>query len=273
MTRELSSYLTKKSAAFLRDAVGAINRDRFDRHNPEESTNLQAIQIAFDWQATDNETRSALFIQQGKMKAHTIEMETKFKEGVEAVCVYMFDSKKTWPMPLDWTAHFAEYPINKATMPCAPPDEKTLLPGSLCHCMAWSDYNIQRVTQHLLTLRICEEIVRDKHMFKHLELPLAHAKAWTFQQTARLEAVRTELILLEGDPDKIQALRERMLDGVRLENRSMGHFYGHLNDPYGSNAEADKRFREEALHHVQVGFNRSVSGPGGDVSYSDLGLG
>ena len=273
MNRELSAYLTTKSAAFLRDAVGAINRDRFDRHNPEESTGLQAVQIAFDWQATDNETRSAFFTQQSKMKAHTIEMETKFKEGVEAVCAHMFDSKKTWQMPLDWTTHFAEYPIAKAMPSYAFPDEQKLIPGSLCHCMAWSDYNIQRVTQHLLTLRICEDIVRDKQIFKHLELPLAYAKSWAFQQTARLKAVRTELIILEGNPENIQALRERILDEVRLDNRSMGHFYGHFNNPHGSSSAADKRFREEALHHVQAGFNPSIRKSGGDVSYSDLGLG
>lgn len=237
---------------------------------------LEAAQIAFDWQANENKTRLHAFLRkEPKRLAHELEMDIKFRDEVQSICEYVAGRKKHSIEPLDWKAYFKNLPLTDTLEPLAVPDETKLRPGSLEHCLAWSDYNIQRVGQHRITLSICEHIVRDSHVFQHLELPLARAKSWVYSQEAQLNAIRMQLIVLEGDPSKVQALREEMLDDIRVNNRSTDHFYGHFNGQQSSNSEAKKRFRTEALRHVQArfepGIGEELSAP--HVSYSDLGLG
>lgn len=274
MTRKLSEYLTNTSAAYLRDAIGAVNRDSFDRHQQEASIGLEALQIAFDWQANDNESRMAIFLRNEKKRtAHLEEQNSKFREGINAIAEQVFD-KKSWPEPAEWTKHFPEYSIAHGVVPLSFPDEKKLRAGSFEHCFAWSDFNIQRIAQHEFTLAICSELVRDSHQFKHLEVPLTRAKAFVWRQQSRLDGNRMQLILLEGDPTKIQAVREEILDSVRLENRSTSHFYGHFNTQSMGSSDCDKRFRDEALRQVQAGFSLSTEvAATKQTSYSDLGLG
>lgn len=273
MTRQLSEYLTKTSAAYLRDAIGAVNRDIFDRHQPEASTGLEALQIAFDWQANDNESRVAMFLRHDKKRAeHLDQQNANFFAEVNAIAEQVFDNKKSWPEPVEWTKHFPNNPTVHGVVATLFPDEKKLKPGSFEHCLAWSDFNVQRIAQHQLTLAICSGLVRDTHQFKHLEAPLVRAKASVWRQQGQLDGTRMQLILLEGDPTKIQALREEILDHIRLENRSTSHFYGHFNVQSAGSTDCDKRFRDEALRNVQARFE-SGDATMAKASYSDLGLG
>lgn len=272
MTRELSSCLTKTSAAYLRAAIGAFNHDSFDRHQPEGSNSLEALQIAFDWQATENETNVSVWLRNDKKRAaHLEEQDAKFRTQVNEILVQHFDDKKSWPESPEWTKHFPGHPTAHGVPPAPYPDEEKLKSGSFEHCMAWSDFNIQRVTQHRITLAICSQLVMDTHSFKHLQEPLARAKSWAWRRAGQLEATRVQLIILEGDPAKIQALREETLNEIRSDRHSVNHFYTHFNDQGAGGTEGDKRFRAEALRHVQSGLDTGAAAT--NVSYSDLGLG
>ena len=275
MTRTISENLTKTSAAYLRDAIGAINHDSFDRYQPESSLGLQAMQIAFDWQANDNESRITMILKDSKKRAAHFNLQNeKFRTEVNTIAERVFDNKQSWPEPTEWTKHFSQYPTSHGVPPAMMPSDKDMKPGSFEYCMAWSDFNIQRIAQHRLTLAICSSLIMDAHNFKHLETPLVRARAWVWSQTASFEATRMQLIMLEGDPAKIQAVREEMLDDIRRENYSTDHFYGHFNGQSGRSTETDTRFRSEALRHVQLGFeSHSFNPAAGSIVYSDLGLG
>lgn len=271
MTRELTSCLTKTSAAYLRDALGAINRDSFNRHYPEATSGLEALQIAFDWQAGQNEDHLRLWLRTEKKQAAEIEARnTQFRAFVDEIAGREFEDNATWPESPEWTKHFPEHPTARGVPPAPFPEDMKLKTGSFEHCLAWSDFNIQRMKQHRLVLDICARILMDSHAFKHLEAPLARAKNWSWNKTGQLEATRMQLIVLEGDPAKIQALREESLRDVRAENRSVHHFYSHFNDQGAGGTDGDKRFRSEALRRVQAGLD---TGAATDPSYSDLGLG
>lgn len=276
MTREISTYLTKTSAAYLRDAVGALSRDMFNRHHPEATTGLEAAQIAFDWKANDNEERFRSFLRgDKKFNEHLEKQNANFCAAVDAIAEYAFDYRTSWPEPTEWTKHFPNRPTMHGVIAAKYPDEKKFKEGSFENSMAWSDFNIQRMAQHRLTLSICSDLVIDSHVFKHLQAPLVNAGAWARSQARDLDNTRMQLILLEGDPNKIQALREEIMNEFRKDNRSTGHFYGHFNDPNGSGStEAEKRFKTAALRHVQAGFEPgNGSQAKTDLSYSDLGLG
>ena len=272
MTRELISCLTKTSAAYLREALGAINRDSFNRHYPDNTSGLEALQIAFDWQASQNEDSLKMWLpSEKKQKAEIESRDAQFRKFVDEVAGREFEDNATWPESPEWTKHFPNNPTARGVAPAPFPDEKKLKTGSFEHCLAWSDFNIQRMTQHRLVLDICARILMDTHAFKHLEAPLARAKSWSWSKTGQLQATRMQLIILEGDPAKIQALREESLRDIRAGNRSVHHFYSHFNDQRAGGTEGDKRLRAEALRRVQAGLDTGAAAT--DPSYSDLGLG
>ena len=276
MTRELHRTLTSTSAAFFRDALAILDNDSFDRFNRERTLDLQAVQIAIDWQANENEKIARMFHKTEKKRGETIaEWEAKFLSHINDLFENVAQDTASWPVPLEWGKHF---PVNppKSTQPAlSPPNEKTMKEGTFENALAWSDYNLQRLAQHRMVLIMCSAIVQEAHSLTHTTALIAKAQQWVRLKTAQQNAIRSELILLEGDPAKIQALREEILAQVTPENHSLGHYFSHLNNGGNSSSASETRFRTQALRHVQAGFDPSIGGadaPSG-MSYSDLGLG
>ncbi len=276
MTRELHRTLTSNSAAFLREALRLLDHDSFDRFDPERRLGLGAIQIAIDWQANENEKLARMFHKTEKKRTELMaEWESKFLSKTNELFDRSMGDQASWPVPLEWSKHFkSNLPVcTQATL--YPPNEKVAKEGTFENALAWADYNLQRLTQHRMVLKMCTAIVQEAHSLEHLTPVLNKAQYWVRQKTAQQNAIRTELILLEGDPAKIQALREEILAEVTPENHSLGHYFSHLNNGGSHSSESETRFRTQALRHVQAGFDPRIGGgpSAPDVSYSDLGLG
>lgn len=277
MTRELHRTLTSTSAAFFRDALALLDNDTFDRFDPERKLGLQALQIAIEWQANENEKLVRMFHKTEKKRSETIaDWERKFLSKVNELFERPGDDQSSWPVPLEWDKHF-KVRLNQSTQSAPlPPNDKVLKEGTFENAMAWSDYNLHRLAQHSMILKICSALVQEAHGLAHVEPIIARAKNWVRQKAAHHNAIRMELILLEGDPTKIQALREEILAQVTPDNHSLGHYFSHLNNGGGHSTESETRFRTQALRHVQAGFDPRIGGgpaTPSDVSYSDLGLG
>lgn len=265
MTRELHTCLTYQSAKFLAGALGHLDRDMYDRHS-KEPQGLDAMRIAVDWVANDNETRVGMFTRgKEKREAQIALMDKQFAEILSEL-----GGRRTsisYVEPLEWDKYFSAPLPN--TRPAAPyPDDKIVPEGSLENCFMWSDHNLNRIGQHGFTLSICETLARDNSMLAHLIAPLAEARTWAWQRARDLQNLRTQLIVLEGDPLKIQALREEMADSVRRQNVSTSHFYEGINGQRMGSTKSENRFRQAVLHNVQAGFE-----PGNPVGSFDLGLG
>lgn len=265
MTRELISCLTLKSAKFLVEALGHLDRDMYDRYSQSEFS-LDAVRIAIEWQANENEAKANLFLRgKEKREARLAAWDSEFAAILEQMGERRSGGSSV--EPLGWSSHFST-PLPNTTTAAPHPDNKKVPEGSLEHCFLWSAHNLDRIAQHGRTLTICETLIRDHGMFKHLAGPLNTASAWVWQRRSELRSIRTQLILLEGDPVKIQALREELADSVRRENVSTDHYYGGLNRQGMGSTSAGNRFRSAVLHHVQAGFE-----PGSTGAPVDLGLG
>lgn len=258
----------------MRDAIGAVRHDNLDRYQTGFSDGLEAMQIAFDWQANDNEKRCCMYLPDSEKRAvHLKKQDAHFCSGANEVAQHLFHDSARVADSIEWIKHFPNDPIVQGVISATYPDEKIFKPGSLEHCMAWSDFNIQRIAQHRLVLAVCSKLLFDAHAFKHLIEPLERMQDKVWRTKERLKAIHLQLVVLEGNPAKIQALRESMLHNIRLENRSTGHFYGHFNAQHSNGSESEARFRDEALRHVQAGFQPSIdSALLANTSYSDLGL-
>lgn len=256
--------------------MSLLGNDTFDRFDPERKLGLEALQIAIEWQANENEKLARMFHKTEKKRSETIaEWERKFLSKVNELFERPGNDQSSWPTPLEWDKHFKVRLTQSTQSAPLPPNEKVLKEGTFGNAMAWSDYNLHRLTQHSMVLKICSALVQEAHGLAHVAPIIARGQHWVRQKTAEHNAIRTELILLEGDPAKIQALREEILAQVTPENHSLSHYFSHLNNGGGHSTESETRFRTQALRHVQAGFDPSIGGSvsPSDVSYSDLGLG
>ena len=262
----LARYITPAIATALLKSIAELSRDSrsyFERN--QVTIPAQTLSHAIRWVEHENTMNANAWLRTKKARAeHTASCEEKFKTYLQE----KINNADRWnPSPVQpLIANVMNWELANVR-PMAPIPDTAEPPSMMQHCMDWNRFNQCRTAQHLFTISVLYDLVRDNHQLSQIGPILELGNRHYHQLETRLAREEMALVLLEGDPLKMQTLRETIQHKYFAHNMDSSHLYSYMGHHTQSGPIANgDRLRQEIAHAVQ----RDLASP--TPSMMDLGL-
>ena len=255
--------VAKSAAKYLSAALGHLNHDRFDRFSDNnDRPSVNGVIAALHLNASEAEELMMQWMPKNKQGAELVKKDETFKQYMADM--YKLVNNEAVPFtPIDIEKYYPDFVKNPNVVDYKPWESDD---GSLVNCQEWSLYNQQRMAQHKFTILLCSELLRESFATKYALTDLASANLWAHQKQAQFKNTYMKLVLLEGNIEKIQMLREQLMEKTIGANQMISHLYSRLEQDSGGSTSKDDRLRQEIISSVQTPI--ASYGP----SMNDLGL-
>lgn len=262
----LARFITPAIAMALLDSISELSRDsRSYLQNNQVIVPSQPLSHGIRWIAHENTMQTSMWLRTKKARAeHEARCEEKFKTYLQE----KINHADRWdPSPIQpLIAEGMKWKLAN-TRAMAPIPQNDEPPSMMQHCMEWNRFNQSRASQHLFTLSVLSDLARDNHQLEQIGPVLEQGYRHYRQLELRLAREEMALVLLEGDPIKMQTLRETIQQTYFGPNLNSSHLYSYMGEHarFGSISHGE-RLRQEVAHAVQ----RDLTSP--TPSMLDLGL-
>ena len=210
----------------------------------------QPLSQGLHWIAHENKTQSDMWLRTKKAR---MEHETKCQEKFKSYLIESVKHRARWEPSSVQPLLAKELGWDIPSLPAAAPfPEEKDFASMLQYSLACNVHNRDRANQHLFTLSVTGDLIRDSHTLQHLVPIVEKGVEYYHSVRKHFEYTHMALVLLDGDPLRLQVLREGLQEKHFGGNFDVSHFYSYMgNYSRAGSTSQDEQFRQEIAHAVQ----------------------